>query len=214
MHVGCIGGPGRTPPRHEPAPAIVRGSVGPQEPSAAPSAAPHRVLLRLLAAIVFGVAILDLAGLIPGSGDGPVGLAQVLAAHLTIAALLLAPFAFLRGARPLRVGLIVLVVAAVARFGEEWWSPQSGLADGPTIDVATFNLEVQSRAASDAVAFLQPMTADVIALQELTTAFADAIAADPLLAEHYPYRALYPRDDVLGLGLLSRHPALGHQVRG
>ena len=92
------------------------------------------------------------------------------------------------------------------RFGGEWWSPPGQVADGPTIEVATLNLEIESRPAPDAVAFLQPMTADVIALQELTLEFADAIAADPLLSEHYPYQALYPRDDFLGLGLLSRHP--------
>ncbi len=171
-----------------------------------PNAAPRRALLRVLAAFVVAVAILDLAGLVPGPGDGPVGLAQVLAAHLTIAALLLVPFAVLRGAWALRLGLVVLGIAAVVRFGGEWWSPPGSVADGPTVEVATFNLEIMSRAAPDAVAFLQPMSADVVALQELTPEFADAIATDPVLTSHYPYQAFYPRDDVLGLGLLSRHP--------
>lgn len=164
------------------------------------------MLLSLLAASVLAVAILDLTGLNPGPGDGPIGLAQVLAAHLTIAALLLVPFAVLRGARALRLALVVLAITGVLRFGGDWWSPPTTGADGPTIEVATFNLEIMGRPAPDAVTFLQPMTADVIAVQELTTEYADAIAADPLLAEHYPYQALFPRDDVLGLGLLSRHP--------
>ena len=171
-----------------------------------PTASPRRVLAWILAAVVVAVIVLDLVGLGPAPGHGPIGLAQVLAAHLTIAALLLAPFALLRGARPLRVALVVLVVVALVRFSGEWWSAPAEPADGPTIEVATFNLEIMSRAAPDAVAFLRPMTADVVALQELTTTFADAIAADPLLAEHYPYQALYGSDDVLGLGLLSRHP--------
>lgn len=170
------------------------------------SHAPRRVGVRFLAAIVLGVAIFDLAGLIPGPGDGPIGLAQVLAAHLTIATLLLLPFALIRGATALRVAFVVLAVAAVVRFGADWWSPPAPAAEGPTIEVATFNLEIMSRDAPDAVAFLQPMAADVIALQELTPAFADAIAADPVLADHYPYQALYPSGDVLGLGLLSRRP--------
>lgn len=174
--------------------------------SKAPSVAPHRAVLGLVAAFVLAVATLDLAGLIPGPGDGPIGLAQVLAAHLTIAALLLAPFAALRGARALRLALVVLAVAGVLRFGAEWWSPPGGGADGPTIEVATLNLEIESQPAHEAVAFLGPMTADVIALQELTPAFADAIAADPILADRYPYQALYPSADFLGLGLLSRHP--------
>jgi endonuclease/exonuclease/phosphatase (EEP) superfamily protein YafD len=164
------------------------------------------VLLGFLAAVVIAVAVLDLVGLGPASGHGPIGLAQVLAAHLTIGAFLLVPFALIRGARTLRLALVVLVIVAFVRFGGEWWSPPARAADGPTLEVATFNLEIQSRAAPDAVTFLRPMTADVIALQELTTTFADAIAADPRLAEAYPYQALYARDDVLGLGLLSRHP--------
>ncbi len=166
----------------------------------------RRALVRLLAIFVLAVAILDIAGLIPGPGDGPIGLAQVLAAHFTIAALLLGPVAFARNATWLRAALVLLVVAGLLRFGGEWWSMPGEPADGPTIEVATFNLEIRSRAAPDAVTFLRAVTADVIALQELTTAFADAIAADPLLAEAYPYQALYPRDDVLGLGLLSGHP--------
>ena len=174
-----------------------------------PNASPRRVLLAILAAVVIAVVLLDLVGMGPAPGHGPIGLAQVLAAHLTIAALLLAPFALVRGARTLRLALVVLVAVALVRFGGEWWSAPAEAADGPTIEVATFNLEIQSRAAPDAVAFLRPMTADVIALQELTTTFADAIAADPLLAEHYPYQALYPTDDVLGLGLLSRYPLTG-----
>ena len=176
--------------------------MGPERPNASP----RRLLLWVLTAGVIAVAVLDLVGLGPAPGHGPIGLAQVLAAHLTIAALLLAPFALLRGARTLRLALVVLAVVALVRFGGEWWSAPAEAVDGPTIEVATFNLEIQSRAAPDAVAFLRPMTAEVIALQELTTAFADAIEADSLLAEHYPYRALYARDDVLGLGLLSRHP--------
>lgn len=176
--------------------------------SGAPYVTPPRPLGGLLAAFVLAIAILDLAGLLPGSGDGPIGLAQVLAAHLTIAALLLAPFAALRGARGLRLGLVVLAIAAVLRFGGDWWSPPAAAEDegARTMEVATFNLEIMGRPAPDAVTFLQPMTADVIAVQELTTTYADAIAADPLLAERYPYQALFPRDDVLGLGLLSRRP--------
>lgn len=171
-----------------------------------PSAAPHHLLLRVFAACVVAVAVLDLAGLIPGTGDGPIGLAQILAAHLTIAVLIFVPFTLRGGAGALRIGFIVLAVASVMRFGGDWWSPPSQAPGGPTIEVTTLNLEVRSQPAPDVVAFLQPMTADVIALQELTLEFADAIAADPLLSEHYAYQALYPRDDFLGLGLLSRHP--------
>jgi vancomycin resistance protein VanJ len=176
--------------------------VGPREQNAGS----HRTLLRILAIGVLAVAVLDVTGLFPGPGNGPLGLAQVLAAHITIGAFLLAPFAFLRGAILLRAALAVLVVAGLLRFGGEWWSMPGEPPEGPTIEVVTFNLEVQGRAAPDAVTFLRPMTADVIALQELTTAFADAIATDPRLAEIYPYQAFYPRDDVLGLGILSRHP--------
>lgn len=167
---------------------------------------PRRLLIGAIAAYPVAVATLDLGGFVPLPGDGPIGLAQVLSAHLSLAALAIVPFAFLRGARPIRLALLVLAIAAVGRFGSEWWSAPSAVGTGETVDVLTWNLEVGSRPPADAVSFLRQYTAQVVALEELTTDVAAAIAADPDLSARYPSQALFGTDGVLGLGVLSAYP--------
>lgn len=154
---------------------------------------------------VLAVAALDLGGLIPLPGSGPIGLAEILSAHLSLAALVLLPFALLPGTKSLRLAFIVLAIAAVSRFGAEWWSTPTQVT-GPTVDVMTWNLEEGSRPPADTVTFLREHPARVIALEELTTDVAAAIAADPELRARYPSQALFGSDDVLGLGLLSVDP--------
>jgi endonuclease/exonuclease/phosphatase (EEP) superfamily protein YafD len=167
----------------------------------------RRVLILAATAYVVFVLVLDVLAVIGWPDGGPVALAQVLSAHLTLLAIALVPLAFLHGAAVLRVALAVLLVVSLARFGGEWMSvPSIFEADAPELEVMTWNLEIGSRAPQDAIAFLRPATAKVIALQELTPAVSAAIAADSGLAVRYPYKALYPSADVLGLGLLSAYP--------
>ena len=94
------------------------------------------------------------------------------------------------------------------RFGAEWWSPPRAAHPGPEIAVATWNLEAGERAGADAVAMLLAHPVDLVALQELTPAIANALESDPTLAARYPYRALSPSDGVAGIGLLSTYPIL------
>ena len=47
---------------------------------------------------------------------------------------------------------------------------------------------------------------DVVALQELTPAVADALEGSAEIDAAYPYRMLEPRDDVRGMGILSSIP--------
>jgi endonuclease/exonuclease/phosphatase family metal-dependent hydrolase len=79
--------------------------------------------------------------------------------------------------------------------------------------VVTWNLEVGSRAGVETAAMIVGRPADLIALQELRPNAAHAIEADADLTEAYPYRVLEPRDDVGGMGLLSRLPILDHAFR-
>ena len=51
---------------------------------------------------------------------------------------------------------------------------------------------MDSKPPSAAVAGIADIDADVVALQELTPAFAEAIDADPALLTRYPYRILDP----------------------
>ena len=74
-----------------------------------------------------------------------------------------------------------------------------------------------SKPPSAAVAGIADMDADVVALQELTPAFSEAIAADPSLLTRYPYRILDPAPGPDGLGILSRLPLIerpGHPDDG
>jgi endonuclease/exonuclease/phosphatase (EEP) superfamily protein YafD len=165
----------------------------------------RRLFIGAIAAYPLAVTALDLGGFVPLPGDGPIGLAQLLSAHLSLAALALVPFAFLHGARPIRLALLVLAIVAVGRFGGEWWSMPPTVGTGQTVDVMTWNLEIGSRPPADAVAFLRQHTAQVVALEELTTDVAAAIAADPELRAHYPGQALVATNDVLGLGRGTGH---------
>jgi vancomycin resistance protein VanJ len=145
--------------------------------------------------------------------QGLLGVLQVVAPHLALIGLVAAGVAVgSKRDRRAVVAAIALVLVVAVRFGGEWISvPNGSSAAGEPLTVATWNLEAGSRPAAATVSMLQAQAADLVALQELERATADAIEADPVLAARYPYRALHPRDDVLGLGLLSRLP-LGEEV--
>ena len=96
------------------------------------------VITVAMAGYVFAVAALDVGGFLPLPGSGPIALAEILSAHLSLAALVVVPFALLPGTKSLRLALMVLAIVAVARFGGEWWST-SAQATGPTVDVMTWN---------------------------------------------------------------------------
>ncbi len=99
------------------------------------------------------------------------------------------------------------------RFGGDWVSVGAPSSSGAaSLDVTTWNLEAGATAGSNSVAFLKAHEADVVGLQELQPEAATAIDGDPDLVTRYPYRSLNPRDDVLGMGLLSRFPILESTV--
>jgi len=167
----------------------------------------RRLLVPAATIIVVALVVLDALAFLGWPDGGPIALAQVLAGHLTLLAVLIIPAAFLREAGLLRWALAVLALLTILRFGGEWWSFPSGVGDDTArLDVMTWNLEMGARPPADAVAFLRSGTARVVAMQELTPDTAAAVAADPVLAKRYPYQALYPSPDVLGLGLLSTDP--------
>jgi endonuclease/exonuclease/phosphatase (EEP) superfamily protein YafD len=150
----------------------------------------------------------------PESGLG--GLLQLVAPHLALIALALALVALLW--IPIRVAVaadLLLLVVVTLRFGTAWISlPPGAPASGSmTIDLETWNLEVNSRPPADTVAFLDAHPADVIALQELLPDTAAAIDADPAIRARYPYRVLDAPSDSDGLGLLSRYPLLDPAFR-
>lgn len=73
---------------------------------------------------------------------------------------------------------------------------------GPAFTVATVNLQFSNRSQQTALAWLAAHPADVIVVQELTGAWAQALAG----SDAHPHRFLLTREDPYGIGVLSRWP--------
>jgi vancomycin resistance protein VanJ len=159
-------------------------------------------------ASVATIALVEWALAILRPEGGPLGVLQIVAPHMALVGLVFVPLALLGRRRGGVVATVALVAVSTIRFGGMWFSaPPAGPAAGALrIDVATWNLEVESRPGAATTAFLEATTADIVGLQELQPDAAAAIDADPVLRTRFPYRELHPRDDVVGLGLLSRYP--------
>lgn len=138
---------------------------------------------------------------------GLLGLANLLVAHLAIAALVFIPVLILTRSRSVAMAFGVLAVVVTIRFGDEWLSmPVAGSGDSD-LRVATWNLEfgaVGIEAGLDGLRILQDV--DLVALQELTLEQAASIEADPVITAAYPYRALVPAAGTAGIGLLANRP--------
>lgn len=74
---------------------------------------------------------------------------------------------------------------------------------GPAFTVATLNLEFDNRDPARAIAWLNAHPADVIVLQEVTRAWAAAIAAN---VHGYSNAEVLTREDPYGIAVLSRWP--------
>jgi len=170
---------------------------------------PLRILVArtALAAVAVGAGLEWTLAILRPEG-GPLGVLQILAPHIAIVGVGLIPIALLERRVAVVIASVALVSVTALRFGGEWVSlpTASASSDATRISVATWNLEVFSRSGAETVALLRAESADLVALQELQPATSAAIEQDPVLAARYPYRLLLPRDDVVGMGLLSRFP--------
>ena len=86
--------------------------------------------------------------------------------------------------------------------------------DGPALTVMTYNTLGFNPCPACVVAAIRQSDADLITLQELSPQVAAAIARD--LHAEYPYQILQPREQVYGLGAISRLPlrATGETLPG
>ena len=109
--------------------------------------------------------------------------------------------------------MLAVIVLTIVRSGGELWSPEApeGTSSQAELTVLSWNLEMESKSPGEAAAGLAAIDADVIALQELTPAFAAGIEADATLAARYPYRILEAMPGPAGLGLLAKRPLI---IRG
>lgn len=158
-------------------------------------------------AYVIGVCILLLLPIVAPIERGPLAVALLLSPHLALASAVLLPLALAARSRRLVVGVAVVALLFMYRFGSDWSSSPSVSDDGGmSIDVATWNVEAGAQTEVDIVTLLNRHPVDIVAIEELTPTVAAAIEADPRMAARYPYRVLFPSAGVAGIGLLSSYP--------
>jgi vancomycin resistance protein VanJ len=133
-----------------------------------------------------------------------IAFSNVFAANFFIPLLLLVPAALLRRSRWLSVATALPLVVFLALFGTRF-VPRVGaaVAGGTPLRVATFNLLYVNANLDGQLEAIRAEHADVVALQELVPAAAEAMQRN--LKAIYPYQSLFPSNGVGGLGLLSRY---------
>jgi endonuclease/exonuclease/phosphatase (EEP) superfamily protein YafD len=174
---------------------------------------PHlarRAVARLALSAIVTIAGMEWLLFLLRPEGGPFAVLQIIAPHLALASLIVVPLALLIRTRATGIAVGALILVVGLRFGGDWISlpPATPPAGSVQLDVVTWNLEIESRPGVDTAAMLRARPADIIAVQELQPDAAAAIEADPVLTARYPYRKLIAREDVGGMGILSRMPIL------
>jgi len=166
----------------------------------------------VLAALGAAIVVLVFAQQVIRAQTGPLPLVSVFELHLSSVAIVLAIGGLVgslgsgrAGAWVRLVALAVLLLAGL-RVSNELLSTDPRPATGGTITALSWNLEMESKTASQTVAGIAAIDADLVALQELTPAYAAAIENDATLTGRYAYRILDPQEGPTGFGLLSRLP--------
>jgi endonuclease/exonuclease/phosphatase family metal-dependent hydrolase len=137
--------------------------------------------------------------------SGPLALTQIFEPYIVVTAIVAVPFALWRRER---VGLAVvaaLMVVTIGRYGPGFTTGPVDAAGVP-LTVTAWNVEAGDDGGERVLKGLSGVTSDLIGLEELQPATAEAVTSDESLATAYPYRALAPDSSVLGVGLLSRYP--------
>lgn len=156
-----------------------------------------------------GVALVGLLAATLAAALAPLGWPFELFAHfrwqLGAATLLLTPVAFMVGRRWIATAAVVAIVLQLAplawpRLDEPRFARDCA---GAQLRVATVNLWFRNADPARVLEWLQSHPADVVVLQEVTSAWEQALRAT---ASSYPHRTLQPREDPYGIGVLSRWP--------
>jgi len=143
--------------------------------------------------------------------SGVLALTQVFEPYIVLTGLVAAAIALGIPGRWTKALAVVLVVATLARYGPSWISfpPADAIAiDSQTLRVSAWNVEGGAEGAQRAVEGLEQLDADVVGVEELQPAMADALSTDPAITRNLPYQVLAPDEGTLGAGLLSRFPIL------
>jgi vancomycin resistance protein VanJ len=163
--------------------------------------------LAVAGATVYCIAIIVLAALwsFAPNVHWSIAFSNIFASSFFLPLLLLVPAALLLRSRWIYAVTALSLVVFLALFGARF-VPRAGPAvvGGTTLRVVTFNELFLNTNTSNLLAAIRAQHADVVALQELVPAVAEAMQRN--LKTIYPYQILSPSNSVGGLGLLGRYP--------
>lgn len=152
----------------------------------------------------FAVLALSAINAVAPQRGGALALTQVFAPYLFAPLPLLLPLAWGRTQRAMQAALLLCTVVFAARFGSTLISlPTAAPANAPRLTAMTWNLYVSNEQFGAITATLATISSDVVAVQELTYAQADAISSDPILRDRFPTQIMQP-GGTDGMGILSR----------
>ena len=170
----------------------------------------RRVFATAVSLYVFALALLTLLNLILAEPPVWVALPNILAVLWFFPLVLLIPLAFFVRSLQLRIATLALYALFVVLFGS-WLLPRGVPEAAETsLRFVTLNQFANNEDTALILDAVLAHDADVVAVQELSPAVADALAE----LEEYPYRALdpdqaQPGESSLGLGIISRYPLEG-----
>ncbi|NYI40593.1 endonuclease/exonuclease/phosphatase family protein [Demequina lutea] len=165
------------------------------------------VFVRAAAALSLAAVLVPIVVRLTGWEAGPLAYAVSFMPWVTVACILPLVCALLA-----RSWTLTAVAGVALILCDVWLAPLS-LANGPTaslakaatLRVATLNLTLGQADAHAVVAMVRDRSIDVLAVEELTPAEADALRAAGLESE-LPYGETLPQSGVEGTGLWSRLP--------
>ncbi len=151
----------------------------------------------------------------------PVEMISSLSPLLLLPSLLIVPLSLWRRRWPVLLLSLPAAVAFLLGYGESFL-PRSASASPVTqsLHFVTYNVHAESVQVQPMLDIIRATNADIVALQEVSPAMAEALTVQ--LADEYQYQALHPNFDnpIWGQGVLSRYPivedeywriSLGHQ---
>jgi vancomycin resistance protein VanJ len=175
-----------------------------------------------LATGIYGVSTALWTGLrLVDSSWLPVELISSLSPLLLLPSLLIVPLSLWRRHWSMMLLSLPAAVTFLLGYGE-FFLPRSIPANpaAHSLRFLTYNVHAESTHVQPMLDIILAANADIVALQEVSPAMAEALTMQ--LADEYPYQALHPNfdDPIWGQGVLSRYPivkdeywriVLGHQ---
>lgn len=145
------------------------------------------------------------AYLLTGDRYPLIALFNLVAPYLFIPAVAVFPLAVLARRRELWLGLAISLGLFVLLWGALFIPFRVRSPTGQAIlNVMNYNVFASNRDTNAVIRIIQEAGSDLVFIQELTPALADAIEVK--LSDAYPYRVLDPQEGVTGMGTLSKYP--------